>query len=121
MLDELRDRVTSFLSRNHICVICTSGSLGAWAVLAQYDNAGLILNCHLPRWSDAAFYLEQEPHVIVIILDVKSEQLQRLQYRGIAQVTDSTDDRFVTVHITPKRIDLVDESKGWGAFETLEM
>src|SRR5512141_1985403 len=86
MLDELRDRVSSFLSRNHVCVISTNGSHGAWASVATYDNQGLLLNCHLPRWSEAAFFLEQEPDVLAIILDGRSEQLRWLLYRGVAHL-----------------------------------
>jgi len=121
MLDELRDRVTSFLSQNHICVISTNGSLGAWAVLAQYNNDGLTLNCRLPRWLDVAYYLEQEPNIMVIILDTTSEKNHWLQYRGVARLTDSSDDLYVAVQVTPKRVDLVDESHGWDVRETLDV
>jgi hypothetical protein len=44
-----------------------------------------------------------------------------LQYRGIARIGDSTDERYVTIHITPQHIDLIDESRGWGARETYEI
>ena len=75
---KLRDRVSTFLSRNHVCVISTNGSHGAWASVATYDNQGLLLSCHLPRWSEAAFFLEQDPEVLAIILDGSSEQLRWL-------------------------------------------
>lgn len=120
MLNKLRDRVTSFIARNHVCVISTSGSLGAWSALAQYENDCLALNCRLPRWLDVVYYLEQDPQVMIIIQDAHSNQLCWLQYRGLAQVKESTDDQFITIHITPERIDLFDESRGWGARETLD-
>jgi len=69
VLDELRDRVISYLSRNRVCVIATSGSLGAWAVSAQYENLGLELTCRLPRWSDTLFHIKQVPRVMAIIQD----------------------------------------------------
>lgn len=119
MLDELRNRVISYLSHNRVCVIATSGSLGAWAVWAQYDHSGLELNCRLPRWLDALFHIEQEPRVIVIIQDRNS--LRWLQYRGTAQIADSTDDRYATIHIVPERIDLIDEERDWGVRETLDL
>jgi hypothetical protein len=121
MLNKLRNRVTSFLSRNHVCVISTSGSLGAWAEMAQYENDCLALNLRLPRWSDVVYYLEQDPQVMIIIQDAHSDQLCWLQYRGIAQVKESTDDPFIAIHITPTRIDLLDESRVWGERETLDM
>lgn len=121
MLNHLRERITSFLARNHVCVISTSGSLGAWAALARYENDCLALNCRLPRWSDVAYYLEQDPQVMIIIQDAHSDPLCWLQYRGVAQVNESTDNQFITIHITPKRIDLLDESRVWGARETLDL
>jgi len=119
VLDELRNRVISYLFQNRVCVIATNGSLGAWAVSAQYDNVGLELNCRLPRWSDVLFHIEQEPHVMAIIQD--ENPLRWLQYRGIAQITDLTDERYATIHIMPERIDLIDEDRGWGARETLDI
>ena len=119
MLDELRNRIISFLSQNRVCVIAASGSLGAWAVSAQYDNAGLELNCCLPRWSDVLFHIEQEPSVMVIVQDVNP--LRWLQYRGTAHIAGSTDDRYAKIHIIPERIDLIDEGHGWGSRETLDI
>ena len=119
MLDELRNRVISYLSQNRVCVIATSGSLGAWAVPAQYDNAGLELNCRLPRWSDTLFHIEQEPRVMAIIQD--ANPMRWLQYRGTARIADSIDDRYVMIHIVPERIDLIDKDRGWGVRETLDL
>jgi hypothetical protein len=121
MLDELRDRVISFLSRNRVCVIATSGLSGPWAVAAQYDNSGLELNSCLPRWSDTLFNLEQEPNVIVVIQSNLGSSFGWLQYRGIASISGSKDEQYVHIHIKPKRIDLIDESAGWGARETLDL
>lgn len=119
MLDELRDRFVSFLSQNHVCVIATSGSLGGWAVSAQYTQSGLELNCRLPRWSDTLFHIKQEPRVMVIIQN--TIPLRWMQYRGTASITDATADRYVTIHIVPEHIDLIDESRGWGSRETLDL
>lgn len=119
VLDELRDRVISYLSQNRVCVLATSGAEGAWAILAQYDISGLELNCRLPRWSDTLYHIEQEPHVIAIIQTTSPTRW--LQYGGSARITDSTDARYATIHIVPERIDLIDESLGWGSRETLEL
>jgi hypothetical protein len=120
VLDELRDRIISYLSQNRVCIITTSGTQGAWAVLATYKNAGLDLYCRLPRWSDAVYHLEQDPRTVVIITDTQSGELRWLEYRGITLAIPSNDDRYFTVQITPERIDLIDESRGWGARETLD-
>jgi len=121
MLDELRGRLFSYLSQNHVCVIVANGLPRAWVVAAQYENDGLELNCRLPRWSDAAFYLEQEPHGMAIIQDVRSAFPRWMQYRGITCTANVMDDRYVFIHITPERIDLIDEGCGWGARETLDI
>lgn len=121
MLDELRDLITSYLSKNRLCVITTTGSQGAWATVARYDNTGLELNCRLPRWSDAIYHLEQDPRTIVIITDTKSVESSWLEFRGTAHIIEILDDRYVAVRITPDRIDLIDESRGWGARETLDI
>jgi len=48
--------------------------------------------------------------------------LRWMQYGGVAVVADSSsDERYVKVHIVPERIDLIDESRGWGVRETLDM
>ena len=122
MIDELRERIAIFLSNSQVCVISTGGNQGAWSVTAQYQNRGLELDCRVPRWSDALYHLEQDPHVLVIILDTQSDSTRWLQYSGVAQIDSSAaDDRYVAVHITPERVDLVDESRGWGARETLDV
>jgi hypothetical protein len=94
----------------------------AWAVIAQYQNRGLELDCLLPRWSDAVYHLEQDLHTLVIILDAQSSHSRWLQYRGIASVDPAlANDRYFAIHITPERIDLIDETRGWGARETLDL
>lgn len=121
VLDELRDRVITYLSRNQVCVITTNGTGGAWAVAAQYQNDGLLLNCRLPRWCDAVYNLELDPRAIVIVVDEQESQLRWLEVRGIAHVVDSVDQRFVALRITPERADLIDERRGWGARESLDV
>lgn len=121
MLDELRERIAAYLSQNQACIISTSGRQGAWAVIGQYQNRGLELDCRVPRWSDVVYHLEQDPHVLIIVLEATEPGSRWLQYLGIAHMTEeSTDDRYIAIHITPQRLDLIDESRGWGARETLD-
>ncbi len=122
MIDELRDRIVTYLSQNQVCVISTSGRQGAWSVTAQYQNLGLELECRVPRRSDAIYHLAQDPHVLVIILDAQSNSSRWLQYRGIARIDSAAaGDRYIAVHLTPERVDLMDESRDWGARETLDV
>jgi hypothetical protein len=109
----------------------------------RYRNVGLEVDCLLPRWADVAYYIEQDPHVLLVILDSPPTGggepgggLRWLQYRGTAQPISSPDwdrllpegtprvrpeERYVAIRITPERIDLIDESYGWGARETLDL
>ena len=122
MLDELRERITIYLNDHQVCVITTNGSQGAWAVAAQYKPRSLDLDCRVPRWSDALYHLEQDPRVLVLIHDPEANPMRWLQYRGLAQVDrSSANERYVVTRITPDRIDLLDESRGWGARETLDL
>ena len=122
MLDELKDRIITYLSQNQVCVISTHGRQGAWSVTAEYKNQGLELDCRVPRWSDALYHLEQDPRALIVILDAHTNHLRWLQYHGVARIEQPTaDGRYTSVHLTPDRIDLLDESRGWGARETLEI
>jgi hypothetical protein len=121
VLDELRERVISYLSQHRVCVLATSGRPEIWATPVQYENEGLELICRLPHWSDALFHIEQQPRVMAVVLDVQTSPLRWLQYRGLARVAASTEPRYASIHITPVHIDLIDENHGWGARETLDL
>lgn len=119
MFDELRKRAVSYLSQSRVCVIAVNGTGSVWAASTQYESSGLEIICRLPRWSDTLFYIESNPQVMVIILS--ENPMLWMQYRGSAQIVNSAGDQFVEVHITPQRIDLIDESRGWGVRETLDL
>ena len=136
MLDELRDRIVDYLSEHQVCVVSTSGLTGTWAMPVRYRSQGSEVDCLLPRWADVTYHLEQRPDVLLIVRDTQVDDLRWLECRGTAQVIASPDwsellpegtavprpeDRYVIVRVTPKRIDLVDESLGWGARETLDL
>lgn len=136
MLDQLRARIADYLSEHQVCVVSTSGLTGAWAIPARYRSQGLEVDCLLPRWADVTYHLEQRPDVLLIIRDTQVDDLRWLECRGAAQVITSPDwlgflpeetavphpdSRYVVIRVTPKRIDLVDESLGWGARETLDL
>ncbi|MFQ5854307.1 MAG: pyridoxamine 5'-phosphate oxidase family protein [Anaerolineae bacterium] len=144
MLEELRDRMTAFLSHHRVCVLSTAGAQGAWAMPVRYRNRGLEVDCLLPRWADVAYHVEQDPHVLLVIQDPPSSPLVGgtrgglcwLQYQGFARpvaapdwegllpgwtASTSPDELYLVIRVTPERIDLFDESRGWGARETLKL
>lgn len=136
MLDKLRDRIASYLDQHQVCVLSTCGPQGAQAMPVRYRHRGLELECLLPRWADVAYDLEQDPRVMLVVQDPSTPGLRWLQCMGTAQPveqpnwiallpegtsTAAPDDLYLVVWVTPWRIDLMDESRGWGVQETLEL
>lgn len=132
MLEELRERITEYLSEHDVCVVSTSGMVGVWAMPALCANRELIVECLLPGWADISYHIEQDPRVLLVIYD---SSVRWMQYWGTARLMPAPewgglpsaaapgmrlDDRFVAIRVMPQRIDLVDESQGWGARETLD-
>ncbi len=130
MLEELRDRIAFYLSQHRVCVISTRGTVGAWAMPVSYSSQDLVMECRLPRWADVAFHIEKDPWVLLIIYDLQFPDDRWLQYWGTAHLMLTSqpgtrrpagfDDRYIAIRVVPQRIDLVDESKDWGARETLD-
>jgi len=135
MLDKLCDRIIAYLTQHQVCVISAAGPEGARAMPARYRSAGLEVDCLLPRWADVTYYLEQDPRVTLIVQDSDAPTLRWLQIQGTAlPVKDpnwdallpkdthipTPDELYLVVHVAPSRLDLMDESRGWGARETLE-
>jgi hypothetical protein len=142
MLDELHQRMADFLAAHRVGVLSTAGSAGAWVIPVRYRPApgdGLAVECLLPTWADAAYFLEQNPRVMLVILDTLSSSLpggtggglRWLQLRGAAAIvgrpewagllpTPPLAGQYRVARVTPTRLDLFDETRGWGARETVE-
>jgi len=135
LLDELRERIAMFLSAHRVGVLCTSGRAGAWAMPVRYVSAGLDVACYMPRWADAAYYVEQDPHALLIVHEVLSgaDDVCWLQYQGTVKPAESGGSTgetpalgrspalYQVVRLSPCRIDILDTRLGWGARETLEL
>ncbi len=141
MLGKLYTHIIAYLRHHHVGVLSVNGPQGAWAMPVRYRPLGggdsrstLTVEFLLPRWADGAYYLEQNPHVMLVIRDDRASALRWLQMQGRAQPVRRPDWRrwslprcsvppeslYQVVRVAPWRIDLVDEGKGWGARETLE-
>lgn len=138
-MNVLREQMRNFLSTNKVGVLTISGTEGTWAMPVRYHVENLELDCLVPRWADIAYYVEQHPGVLMVILSVflsPKEPLRWLQYKGNARPVTSPEwssllpqgvsetlakDAYLVLRIVPQRIDLLDESRGWGARETLEI
>lgn len=136
MLDKLRDRIAAYLAQHQICVISAAGPDGARAMPARYRSRGLEVDCLLPRWADVAYYLEQDGRVALVVQDTGAQGLRWLRCLGAAHLVKqpdwdallpagvnipTPDELYLVVRVTPRRIDLLDESRGWGARETLDL
>ena len=136
MLDKLRDRIAAYLSAHRVCILSTAGPEGARAMPVRYHSVGLEIDCLLPRWADVAYHLEQDPRVVLVVRDDSASPLRWLRCLGTAQPvtqpdwetllpagthTSTPNELYLIVRITPQRIDLLDESRGWGARETLDL
>jgi hypothetical protein len=130
-LERLRDEIEAYLAQHQVGVLSTSGLAGTWAMPARYRSRGLEVDCLLPRWADVAYHLEQDPNVLLIVRDTQADALRWLECRGTARLVASPDwawllpegavKGYVVIRITPRRMDLVDEGRGWGARETLDL
>jgi hypothetical protein len=140
--DERKKQFAAFLAHEQTCIISTTASQGVWAIPVWYStlpdaagSPGLEVDCLVPHWSDVAYQLTQEPRVVLIVQASSGTGLSWLQIRGTAQPVEAPDwerllPRWVSivrpdalyrvVHVTPSRIDLVNEELGWGVQDTLE-
>lgn len=144
MPDQLRAPIADCLRQHQIAVLSTTGKAGIRAMPVHYrllaaagSNHRLEVACLLPRWADAIYYLEQDPHVSLVIHALRGDRLWWLAYRGTAHPAATPDWSawslpappaapapevlYTVIHVTPERIEVVDESQGWGARETLDL
>lgn len=139
MLNILRERMRTYLSRNSVGVLSVSGTEGVSAMPVRYRTENLELDCLVPRWADIAYNVELHPGVLIVVLSVllsPEDSLCWLQYKGNARPVANPDwegllpkgasetlarDMYQVLRVVPERIDLLDESRGWGARETLEI
>jgi hypothetical protein len=120
-LDELRERVAARLSAHQVGVFSAGGPEGASAIPVRYRSRGLEVECELPRWADAVYGLEQDARALLIVAEPTAGPLRWLEYRGLADLIAAEGaEPYLTVRLRPRRVDLVDETRGWGARETLD-
>ncbi len=135
MVDQLRDRMTGYLATHTVGVLSAGRRNGVEASVVRYHNHGLQVECLVPRWAGAAYYLQKQSRMVLII-PTENESTCWMQYVGVAGVAAegswthfaealtspyTLQDRYLLVEITPRRIDLIDQRHGWGARETLEL
>ena len=140
--DEQRNRIASFLAHQRTGVLSTTVSPGVWAIPVWYrpdfspsSSHNMEVDCLVPRWADLGHHLMQEHAVVLIVQATSGAGLRWLQIQGTARPleaptwdkllprwisTTQPDALYLVVRVTPNRIDLVDEDRGWGVQDTLE-
>lgn len=135
-------RIVTFLTHQQAGVISTIGLPGVWAmpvwICPQAGTSGgqiLEVDCLVPRWADVAHHLAKECRGLLIVHASSTAGLRWLQILGTVRplkIPDWTcflqrmisiqhpDSLYQVVRMTPHRIDLIDEERGWGVQETLE-
>lgn len=136
MLNELRGRAITLLTAHQTCVLTTSGAGGAWAMPVRCRSQGLAVECLLPRWADAAYFVEQDPNVLLLIQDAEAPATRWLRIEGVARAVPDPDwarwlpawssplsptELYLLLRVTPHRIELFDEAAGWGAREGVDI
>lgn len=136
MLYELRQKMSNYLATHQICILCGASQEGNWAIPVIYHSQDVQVTCLLPRWADAAYYLEQDQGVLLIVPDSTALPLRWLQMSGQARLetgewvdtcwpavfaTQAQSQFYLRVSITPQRVDWVDESQRWGILDTLDV
>lgn len=132
MLDMLRQRMAAYL-RNHQVGVLSVANAVQGALPVRYHSDTLTVYCLIARWTDILPVLEQDSRVELVIAQHDSDAYW-MQYRATAHVLDTPNFQpfaaktiaasafhYVVVELTPQRIDLIDQRKGWGARETLEL
>ncbi len=134
MLAQLREEVATRLARHQHCLLSTGGSPGVWAIPVRCRSTGLDVECAVPRWSDPTHHLSDDPEVLLVFPDRGAPAGAWLQYRGrsapvpspdwrqlLPESIDRPEERYLVVRVTPDRIDVVDESSGWGIRDSIEI
>lgn len=133
MFEQLCARIQAFLAEGHLGVLSAAGPKGVVSLPVRYRVSGVELDCALPRWSDLAYLIEEDPAVTLLLVASAPDGFRWLHYRGQATPTDSWDgfgpvhpqgvrpeELFRFLHLRPTRIELVSGPAGRAGRETLD-
>jgi hypothetical protein len=132
-IDQLRDLLIAHLGSANTGVLSVPVDGEVVALSVRYQSDGLAIYCLVPRWSEAADALGASRSTLLII--PAADPRRWLRYQGVSRPADQSawagpwpdhltprqaDERWLVVALTPQRLDLFDERRGWGARETLD-
>jgi hypothetical protein len=131
MLDQLRHRMTTYLTAYRSGILTVAPPAHAASLPVRYQNQALIVTCWVARWSDIVYLLEERPMVELLIpaapdpdvwmhYQARAHLLPRA-VRAPVHDTHRPAAHYVVAQLMPYRIDLIDQRVVWGARETLEL
>ena len=133
-IDQLHDVLEACLRGSHAGLLSVPGIPDVAPLPVHYQSRQLAVTCLIPRWSDLAQALHRQPTVLLLI-PASPDPERWLQYQGQSRLVSAAawvsmlpggltphqaNERFLVVALTPQRLDLFDEQRGWGARETLD-
>lgn len=136
MLDTLRRQIARFLDSRQVGMLSARGAGEPWALPVRYARDGLDIICRLPAWVDPFAQGESDPFVRLVIPKVLDEPNTWLEYDGSAELLEALEapsralfpqafpgkqPGYLLLRIRPRRISIVDETRGWGFRETLDL
>lgn len=133
MFDKLRDLIASELARRCVGVLSVCGEFGPQAMPVSYRLDGLDVVCILPRWSELAYLLEESAPVMLIVQADPENNQRWVRYQGVSAPVPhprwaellpgekAPGEKHTVVRLRATRIDLIDQTAGWGARETLDL
>jgi hypothetical protein len=110
--------------------------VGWYALPVRFRVRGRAVECQVPTWSGVGDLLEAPGEVTLVTLEESPAGPRWFFLRGLATVVPEPDwegfapvasgavgldDLYQLLRIEPKRIELVDEQRGWGSRETVDL
>lgn len=109
--------------------------VAGYSLPVRFRVSGYIVECAVPTWSSVSDLLEKTEVVTLVAAQNSGTNLRWIFLWGIGSVINNQDwkglvpserslvdpgDLYQLLRITPKRMELFDEQKGWGFRETAD-
>ncbi|HWI65135.1 MAG TPA: hypothetical protein VNT75_25175 [Symbiobacteriaceae bacterium] len=110
--------------------------VGRYALAVRFRVRGSAVECRVPTWSGVGDLLEEPTEVTLVAVGEAGPFMRWLFLRGPAALVPdpdweglqppvsgrvSPDDLYQVVRIEPRRMELIDEERGWGFRETVDL
>lgn len=139
-MEKINEKIAAYLASQKVCMVSTAARHGLGVITpAPYRAAGLEIEFLLPRWADLVYYLEEDPETLIIVPQEPDPSDCWLEYRGFVKPVANPDwlawtlaypalqlvkpypELYRVFRVTPRRLDLINQQRSWGARQTLEL